>query len=90
MLKLLGYDLELNNMVKEEIVNKKKLYFVSNKNEKRYVPNFMIEKNDDVIDFNQTLSGLKLISDYLEKSILRPNNISHPKTRIEFLNTIKD
>ena len=90
LLKLLGYDLELNNMVKEEIVNKKKLYFVSNKNEKRYVPNFMIEKNDDVIDFNQTLSGLKLISDYLEKSILRPNNISHPKTRIEFLNTIKD
>ena len=90
LLKLLGYDLELNNIVKEEIVNKKKLYFVSNKNEKRYVPNFLIEKNDDVIDFNQTLSGLKLISDYLEKSILRPNNISHPKSRIEFLNTIKD
>ena len=90
MLKLLGYDLELNNIVKEEIVNKKKLYFVSNINEKRYVPNFLIEKNDDVIDFNQTLSGLKLISDYLDKSILRPNNISHPKSRIDFLNIIKD
>ena len=34
--------------------------------------------------------GLKLISDYLEKSILRPNNISHPKSRIEFLNVIKE
>jgi DNA repair protein RecO (recombination protein O) len=34
-------------------------------------------------------NGLKLISDYLEKSILRPNNISHPKSRIEFLNAIK-
>ena len=90
LLKLLGYDLELNNMVNEEIVNKKKLYFVSNKNEKRYVPNFLIEKNFDVIDFNEILSGLKLISDYLEKSILRPNNISHPKSRIEFLNTVKE
>ena len=90
LLKLLGYDLELNNIVKEEIVNKKKLYFVSNINDKRYVPNFLIEKNDDVIDFNQTLSGLKLISDYLDKSILRPNNISHPKSRIDFLNIIKD
>tara|TARA_B100001540_G_scaffold269295_1_gene251882 strand:+ start:198 stop:881 length:684 start_codon:yes stop_codon:yes gene_type:complete len=90
LLKLIGYDLELNNMVKEEIVNKKKLYFVSNRNEKRYVPNFLIEKDTDVIDFKEILSGLKLISDYLEKSIFRPNNISHPKSRIQFLNSIKE
>ncbi len=90
LLKLLGYDLELNKMVNEEIINKKKLYFVSNKNEKRYIPNFLIEKNTDVIDFKEILSGLKLISDYLEKSIFRPNNISPPKSRIEFLNTIKE
>ena len=77
-------------MVKKEIVNKKKLYFVSNKNEKRYVPNFLIEKDTDVIDFKEILSGLKLISDYLEKSIFRPNNISHPKSRIQFLNSIKE
>ena len=90
LLKLLGYDLELNKMVNEEIINKKKLYFVSNRNEKRYVPNFLIEKDTDVIDFKEILSGLKLISDYLEKSIFRPNNISPPKSRIEFLNTIKE
>jgi DNA repair protein RecO len=90
LLKLLGYDLELNKMVNEEIINKKKLYFVSNKNEKRYIPNFLIEKNTDVIDFKEILSGLKLISDYLEKSIFRPNNISPPKSRIKFLNTIKE
>jgi|TARA_B100000959_G_C14929425_1_gene602959 DNA repair protein RecO (recombination protein O) len=90
LLKLIGYDLELKNIVKEEIVNDKKLYFVSSNNEKKYIPNFLVEKNNEVIDSIQLFNGLKLISDYLEKSILRPNNISHPKSRIEFLNSIKE
>ena len=90
LLKLIGYDLELKNIVKEEIVNHKKLYFVSSNNEKKYIPNFLVEKNNEVIDSIQLFNGLKLISDYLEKSILRPNNISHPKSRIEFLNSIKE
>ena len=90
LLKLVGYDLELKNIVNEEIINDKKLYFVSNNNEKKYIPNFLIEKDYNVLDFNQILNGLKLISDYLDKSILRPNNISHPKSRIDFLNLIKE
>ena len=89
LLKLIGYDIELKNIVSEEIIDEKKLYFVSNNNEKRYIPSFLVEKNNEVIDFNQMFSGLKLISDYLEKSILGPNNIPHPKSRIDFLNTIK-
>jgi len=90
LLKLIGYDLELKNIVSEEISGDKKLYFVSNNNEKKYIPNFLVEKNNEVDDFNQIFNGLKLISDYLDKSILRPNNISHPKSRIEFLNSIKE
>ena len=90
LLKLIGYDLELNNIVNEEIINDKKLYFVANNNEKKYVPNFLVEKDYNVLDFNQILNGLKLISDYLDKSILRPNNISHPKSRIDFINNIKE
>ncbi len=90
LLKLIGYDLELKNIVKEEIIDDKKLYFVSNSDEKKYIPNFLVEKNNEVVDFKQMFTGLKLISDYLEKSILRPNNISHPKSRIEFLNVIKE
>ena len=90
LLKLIGYDLELKNIVSEEIIDDKKLYFVSNNSEKKYIPNFLVEKNNEVDDFNQIFNGLKLISDYLDKSILRPNNISHPKSRIEFLNSIKE
>ena len=40
LLKLIGYDLELKSIVKEEIIDNKKLYFVSNNNEKKYIPNF--------------------------------------------------
>ena len=90
LLKLIGYDLELKNIVNEEIVDGKKLYFVLSNNEKKYIPNFLVEKDYDVLDLNQTLNGLKLVSDYLDKSILRPNNISHPKSRIDFLNLIKE
>ena len=90
LLKLIGYDLELKNIVNQEIINNKKLYFVSNSSEKKYVPNFLVEKSDEAVDFNQIFNAFKLISDYLDKSILQPNNISHPKSRIDFLNTIKE
>ena len=90
LLKLIGYDLELKNIVNEEIVDGKKLYFVSNNNDKKYVPNFIVENNNEIDDFKQISNGLKLITDYLDKSILRPNNISHPRSRIDFLNTLKE
>ena len=90
LLKLIGYDLDLKKIVKEEIVDNKKSYFVIRNNEKKYVPNFIVDKDIEVVDFNQTFNGLKLIGDFLDKSILKPNNISHPKSRIEFMNTIKD
>ena len=90
LLKLIGYDLELKKIVKEETIDDKKLYFVIKNNEKRYIPNFIVDKDIQIIDFNQTFNGLKLISDYLDKSILKPNNISHPKSRIDFMNAIKE
>ena len=90
LLKLVGYDLDLKKIVKEEIVDNKKSYFVLRNNEKKYVPNFIVDKDVEVVDFNQIFNGLKLIGEFLDKSILKPNNISHPKSRIEFMNTIKD
>jgi len=90
LLKLIGYDLSFKSIVNEETINNKKLYFVSRNNEKKYIPNFLVEKNYNVNDSKQIFSGLKLVTDYLDKSILRPNNISHPKSRIEFLSLIKE
>ena len=89
LLKLLGYDLELENLVEKGQVDNQTVYFASSYNEKKYVPNFLIEKDSKVNDVNTLLSGLKLVGDYLDKTILKPNNLTHPITRLQFINTLK-
>tara|TARA_Y100001970_G_C13464738_1_gene476824 strand:- start:195 stop:344 length:150 start_codon:yes stop_codon:yes gene_type:complete len=49
----------------------------------------LIEKEIEVSDLDTLLNGLKLVSDYLDKTILRPNNLNYPNSRILFLNTLK-
>ncbi len=89
LLKLLGYDLELQNLVEKNIENNKIVYFVSSHNEKKYVPNFLIENDLEITDINILLSGLILVGDYLDKTILKPNNLSYPNSRVNFLNSFK-
>jgi len=89
LLKLLGYDLELKNIVEKEIVDEKVNYFVQSSTEKKIIPNFLIDKNYENVDLKVLLNGLKLVSDYLEKSILKPNNLNLPSSRIHFVNLLK-
>ena len=88
--KVIGYDLELKNLVKKELINNEVKYFVKSTKENKIVPNFLIDNNQDFLNEEILIDGLILVGDYLEKSILKPNNISHPKSRIEFVNKIKD
>ena len=89
LLKLLGYDLELENLVEKNLEDNKTVYFASSYSEKKYVPNFLIEKDLEVTDINILLSGLKLVGDYLDKTILKPNNLNYPSSRVIFLNSLK-
>ena len=89
LLKLLGYDLELKKMVEKEVIDNQINYFVKSSSEKKTVPNFLIDKNNNDIDLKNLLKGLKLVSDYLEKSILKPNNINLPSSRLDFVNLLK-
>ena len=89
LLKLLGYDLELRKMVEKEIIEDKINYFVKSSTEKKVVPNFLIDENYKNVDLRDLLKGLKLVTDYLEKSILKPNNLTIPNSRIHFLNLLK-
>ncbi len=89
LLKLLGYDLELENLVEKNLEGNKTVYFATSYSEKKYVPNFLIEKDLEVTDINILLSGLKLVGDYLDKTVLKPNNLNYPNSRIIFLNSLK-
>ena len=88
-LKVIGYDLQLKNLVDQVIVNGEKIYFVKSNNEKKLIPNFLIDIDEHVQDNKILLKGLKLVGDFIDKSILKPNNISFPNARIEFVNLIK-
>ena len=89
LLKLVGYDLELDNLVIKKIINKKTTYYVQSSSEKKIVPNFLVDRTNDELDNNILLSGLKLVGDYLEKNILKPNNLSSPVPRSDFIKILK-
>ena len=89
LLKLLGYDLELKKMVEKEIINNEINYFVKSSSEKKIIPNFLIDENYKNVDSKNLLKGLKLVSDYLEKSILKPNNLNLPTSRNHFISLLK-
>ena len=89
LFKLIGYDLSLKNICSEEKINDKTIYFVKNKNIKKIIPSYLIDFNIEPQNINDLLDGLKLAGDYLDKSILKPNNINYPKSRKEFINLFK-
>jgi len=89
LLKLLGYDLELKNMVEKEIVDREINYFVKSSTEKKSIPNFLIDESNLDVNLKNLLKGLKLVGDYLEKSILKPNNLNLPTSRTHFINLLK-
>ncbi len=89
LLKLVGYDLELNRIVNKEIINNKATYYVQSSTEKKIVPNFLVDLNYEEFDNNVLLNGLKLVGDYLEKNILKPNNLNYPIQRLDFIKILK-
>ena len=89
LLKLVGYDLNINQIVDKEVVNNKIKYYVKSNTEKKFVPNFLVDIDQEDLNNDDLLKGLKLVGDYLEKSILIPNNISFPTARLDFVNILK-
>ena len=89
VLKILGYDIKFKNLVDKKIVDNKIQYVSKSISEKKIIPNFLIEKNENSEDLQSLLNGLKIIGDYLEKTILKPNNLTQPSPRLEFINALK-
>ncbi len=89
LLKISGYDLNLSKIVKKTIENNKSKYFVESQTEKKIVPNFLVENNNEVADKNDLIRGIQIVTSYLDKNILQPNNLNHPLQRVDFINTLK-
>ncbi len=89
LFKLLGYDLHFEDLVNKVIIGNKCQYISKSINEKKIIPNFLIDKNKNSEDMKTLLDGLKLVGNYLDKTILKPNNLTHPISRSFFINTLK-
>ena len=89
LFKLLGYHLEFKDLVDEKIIDYKLKYIVKSSVGTKIIPNFLIDRAQNPKDLKILLDGLKLVGDYLDKTILKPNNLTHPTSRIDFLNTLK-
>jgi DNA repair protein RecO (recombination protein O) len=89
LFKIIGYDLEFKDLVDKQVTNNQLQYFASSSVEKKLVPNFLVEKNRNKEDLSTLLNGLKLVGDYLDKTILKPNNLTQPTSRIQFISTLK-
>ena len=89
LLSILGYNLDLDGLVNKKTFENKTLYFAESSKEKKIVPNFLIDKDIKVNDLTTLLDGLKLVGDFMDKSILKPNNINFPISRNQFINSLK-
>jgi DNA repair protein RecO (recombination protein O) len=87
LLELLGFKLDLKKISTLDI--DKNEYFIKKNNLKKIVPKFLIDSDNFDIDNNNILNAFSLIGDFLEKNILKPNNINYPHSRLDFVNSFK-
>ena len=85
--KCIGYDINFKNYVKNVIIDGNKKFVVETSN--KIIPNFLIERNTDTNNEFDIIKGFNVVGDFLDKSILKPNQITFPLSRIDLGNLIK-
>ena len=89
LLSMIGFNLDLKKMVNKTLVNDKTLYLANSSTDKKVIPNFLIEKNDNSENMKDLLKGLKFVGDFMDRTILKPNNVNYPSSRNQFINSLR-
>ena len=85
--KCIGYDINFKNYVKKIFIDNEEKFIVDGS--QKIIPNFLINKKNEPKDNNEILKGFNIVGHFLEKTILKPNNLNYPISRFEFVNLIK-
>ena len=72
----------------DEIINNNTVSYIM-KNSKKLIPNFLVEKKIDDINDKDNLLAFSIVGDYLDKTIIKSNNLNFPRTRTDFYNSLK-
>ena len=87
IIKLVGYDIDFNNYIDIKKLNKDDDY-ISTLDGSKKIPVFLLNIKNSNINYVELKDGLKIVGDFLNKSVLIPNNINFPLTRTEFTKLI--
>ena len=85
--KSIGYDINFKNYVKPVIVHGDKKFVVESTN--KIIPNFLINNDSNVDSKKDIILGFNIVGDFLDKTIIKPNNKSFPSSRNDFINLLK-
>ena len=87
VIKLVGYDINFNEYVDISKLNNNTSY-VTTLDGSKDIPLFLIKKDYSDIKNTELKDGYKIVGDFLNKSVLMPNNINYPLSRTEFIKLI--
>ena len=87
VMKLVGYDINFNDYVDVKKLNDNQTY-ISTFDGLKEIPSFLLKKCTNKITNEELKHGLKLVGDFLNKSVLIPNNINYPNSRTDFIKLI--
>jgi len=87
VIKLVGYDINFSDYVDINKFNTSGLYSETLDGSKK-IPNFLFNDVNSEVQSDELKNGLKIVGDFLNKSVLIPNNINYPLSRNEFIKLI--
>ena len=87
ILKSIGYDINFKDYVVNKNINGQTKYVVDSS--QKIIPNFLIDKKIIPENTKDIYSGYSIVGDFLDKTIIKPNNKNFPSSRNDFINLIK-
>ena len=87
ILKSIGYDINFKDYVVNKNINGQTKYVVDSS--QKIIPNFLIDKKIIPENTKDIYSGYSIVGDFLDKTIIKPNNKSFPASRTDFINLLK-
>ena len=87
ILKSIGYDINFKDYVVDKNINGQTKYIVDSS--QKIIPNFLIDKNIIPENLKDIYTGFSIVGDFLDKTIIKPNNRNYPPSRNDFVNLLK-
>ena len=87
ILKSIGYDINFKDYVVDKSINGQTKYIVDSS--QKIIPNFLIDRNISPENLKDIHSGFSIVGDFLDKTIIKPNNKNYPSSRNDFVNLLK-